>query len=157
MTKYLINVKAEGTEFVFVHSKHHIEDVSRYSLPTDELENIKSGIETRFALFRWHLPPYKLKPYILVWQKCIDLLKLENRLINDQYQDSDFENAFRTYYKVLQCPECQREVKALCIDAGDPYPLNKHLHREKIQMLEVKKCPYCSSSLRQLVVKIVEP
>lgn len=150
-----MKIEAEGTEFELIDSEAISErGTFGLELPFSADELAKSS-DMRIALFRGHLPPNEPIPYVLVWQDKTDLGDLEARLQNGDYKDQDFSNALRTSYRKLRCPACDAEVRAFVIDSGDPYPFNETLHRDKIEKMEVKKCPHCSSRLRQLVAKIV--
>ena len=142
-------VKSEGTEFRIVNPNEALER------DLGNLSKFVNGADTRIAFFRGHFPPYEEVPYVLVWQDKVDLSELHTRVQKGEYTDLDFEMAFRALQRNLVCNQCGKTVESLVIDAGDPYPNNDDLHRQKIERLVIKKCPFCQASMRQLVVKCV--
>ncbi len=151
----MIHISAEGTEFEYVTAA---EDVASVRELLDDIgipDRYRFGCDTRIALFKSHLPPHRMIPYVLTWQGACDLKLLDNQLEMGICQESVFSRAFRTHPHELICPGCNLVVEALTVDAGDPYPLAPNLHRLKSERLKTRRCPNCQASFRVLVVKVI--
>lgn len=148
-------VEAEGTRFLYVSPGvpfHDFVNTENFRGTHD----LVSGNDTRLAFFATFLQPDKLnQPYWLVWQKAVDLIRLDCSIKENMYTDADFKSAFRTVFEKTSCCSCGATVDALIVDAGDIYLGAPNLMQEKIKKLNSLACPKCAGSLRRLVAKII--
>ncbi|SCC34349.1 hypothetical protein [Gilliamella intestini] len=186
-------IKAEGVEFkyIFPNDKNFTEVEflfktkiidSYYNMPLlrdndlpDELYKIiQNGNNTRLAIFKRPQFPKNQKenitfydaPYCIVWPNYdIDLNVLDQKVINDTFNDQDFINSIKTYIQRVVCFTCHQEYVSLVIDpgaiyiildkSGKPDSSKLDLLEKKLHRVNLKKCPNCSSSFTIYVAKIL--
>jgi hypothetical protein len=150
----MTKVEAEGTVFFYFDSKSSLDYFSIVS-PKDIEIYLAKGSDTRLSLFGDMLQRGKLVPYWLVWQKRVNLIQIDQEVLSGCINESIFIDCFRTILLTSRCRNCDSKFLSLGIDAGDPYPGNLELSREKILKLDIIRCPKCDSSFGQLLAKII--
>lgn len=154
----MIEIRAEGYPFAYVTAKL----ASQFRMPS--IPEFEEGLgETDYSrIVFWHKRFSMWVPYVLFWPEPKDLGALDRMVVNGQFDDTDFENTFRTNVHDLTCFECYSRFSTLVIDGADPYLAygdkslgDPELHRRKREKAKALNCPKCDGSLRQLVVKII--
>lgn len=158
------NITAENVSFKYFYGNDKNEDLSlfksdyflRAGVLLDIVDLLMSSNFSRLSLFSSILSPKIMMPYALVWQsEKIDLMSLDERVLNDDFNDCDFKNSIRCYPHRTTCFSCGSIYLTLNVDPADPYPGNKGLLEEKMKNIHFYSCPNCNASLRQLVIKII--
>ncbi|TKD10030.1 hypothetical protein [Polyangium fumosum] len=114
-------------------------------------------LNIRLILVPWGRNSTVALIYLLHWETEAETIGLDEKVFSDRYTDSDFEGSVRTVYSNTICFSCKRQWHTLIMPPGDYYPgRGSDMFYEKVAKREILRCPGCGSSLRQLVVKIIE-
>lgn len=165
MTKIIVN----GMKFEYITAEANIDSLNfnrnhvlGQFVPETILYELATSMDTRLVLFpNYFLQTRKGKyiwdyPYILFWNKSINLIELDNKVVNSTYSDFDFEDSILTRTQRTICKDCQKKYLTLIVDYNDFFVENPSFVKEKFKKFKVFTCPNCRNSLRQDVVKFLE-
>lgn len=111
----------------------------------------------RLVLIPSEIIKSQLYLYVLYWLDNSDLEDIDRKIETNSYDDNDFKNAIATRFGKLRCSNCGWEGYTLVMSLADVYIGHSQLEDKKRKLLtddKIKKCPNCTSRLRQLVVNI---
>jgi hypothetical protein len=96
----------------------------------------------------------------LVWLEPKNLIELDANVAKDNYSDSDFKYAVKTYYaEGIFCLNCNFIGNGFEVDYSNPYLGNKDLLSTKFRLIRERKsrlnCPNCNSPFRIDILKFL--
>jgi uncharacterized protein YlaI len=131
-------------------------------VPETILYELATGIDTRLVL----LPNYFLQtreqkyildyPYILFWNKPINLFELDCRVIGKDYAEKDFADSILTSTQKTRCLYCKNNYLTLVANPVDFFITKRNYVEEKLRNFKTYLCPNCKNSLKQYVIKFLE-
>lgn len=112
--------------------------------------------DTRLVLF----PTFALS-YFLHWETCVDLAELDNKVSNNAYSDTDFEDSVLSEAGITACFKCGWQSLTLFVPRDAVYPqaaglLDAKLKRRLQRNTLIYRCPQCDTELSRFVVKVFE-
>lgn len=159
----VIKVLVEGTVYNYVidplntdfRNYEPIDGVNVYKkLMIEKIDGVRMVLSPPLSSGKEHYFEY------LCWTNYKDLDDLDQRVINNNYSDADFEDSFKTYFKSkILCTNCGMDYKGFSVDISMPYVINKDLRREKLIKISNNNlslsCPSCKAPFRIIVLKVI--
>lgn len=152
--KYLYFTRKEGLPSEVLKQ----DSVNSTSLQQTWEDTLSNQVHTfRLVLIPSSITKTGLYLYFLYWLTDKDLEELDRKVESNSFNDEDFRTSVATTFGKIKCSNCRWEGDTFVMHLSDAYLAVSQVQEAKLKLMsddDIKKCPNCGSSLRQLVVKI---